>query len=174
MSRKLVIVVAIHKPPSRLLRRALCHSGIFTLSQIRCSSVVQVFMVGRRRGERSEGGQLPPRCYTVVRQIKTNIEQNYLAEKHAWAAAGSLFNTTTRMSKHEDEFAERFGVMGLADGKSFPLIRWVSSHPALVAEALHEIADRLSERGLQAGRRANRVEPRDGYSAESDARYARF
>ena len=76
------------------------------------------------------------------------------------------------MSKHEDDFAERFGVMGLTDGESFPLIRWIHSYPSPVAEALHKIADRLSERGLQAGRRANRVEPRDGYSAESDARYA--
>ena len=43
---------------------------------------------------------------------------------------------------------------------------------SIVAEALHEIADHLSERGLQAGRRANRVEPHGGYSAESDARCA--
>ena len=56
--------------------------------------------------------------------------------------------------------------------------RWIRSHPAPVAEALHEIADRLSERGLRTGRRPNRVEPRGephgGYSAESDVRCVCF
>ena len=47
-----MIVAAIHIPLSRLLRRTLCHSGIFALSQVRWASVVQAFMVGRRRGKR--------------------------------------------------------------------------------------------------------------------------
>ena len=78
------------------------------------------------------------------------------------------------MSKQDNELAERLGVMDLADGKSFPPLRWIDSHPAPVAQALHELADRIGERGLQTGRRRNRVEPPGGYSAESDARYVRF
>jgi len=55
----------------------------------------------------------------------------------------------------------------------FPLIppwRWIHSYQTLVAVALHEIADRLGDQGLQAGRRGNRAGPRSGYSADSDAR----
>lgn len=51
---------------------------------------------------------------------------------------------------------------------------WTHSHRAIVAEALHELADRIGDRGLQAGRRAHRDEPRSIYSAESDARYYRL
>ena len=45
--------------------------------------------------------------------------------------------------------------------------------PVSVAEALHEIADRLGNRG-RAVRLANRVESRSGYYAELDTRYVYF
>ena len=74
------------------------------------------------------------------------------------------------MLKDENELAQRLGVMGLADGKFIRSLHVDRLSPSAVAEALHEIADRLTERGLQAGRRARCVEPRGGYSAESDER----
>jgi len=83
-----------------------------------------------RRGK-GKGEQLPAKheVNMAVRQIKTNIKHGYLTEKHPWGRAGFLF-PPIRMSKRENELAERLGDLGLAEGKFVPPYTWIFSHSA--------------------------------------------